>query len=266
MHAASRVKQARRLPIVLLIIAVLWVISLSLLQWQQPQPPQPPQPSQPPREQNRLPAGLQNQQGIAHTSKFGGTSASYMCNRMSMELPAGVGPSVLALAALGGPMLDPAGASAPSATLQQNVSVAGHVREEQYAYYQVCLAHHTHEHVVSFEVVCSHGDADLYISTEDEHPALDRATWISADKGDDRITLHTDMPEFAQAARLGSAGSQVLYVAVYGRTEANFAITVLVRDAAPKPIRRRPRSLRGNKHQFVRHQAKRRQKLHDGGL
>ena len=229
---------------VLLGIAFLWVVGLYLLQWrtapvvqiQQQQQQQPPQ-QQPPQQQQQPSAEAAH----AHDNE----AASYICNRMSMELPVGTEASVLSLAALGGAA---GGAPLPAATLQQNVSVRGHVALEQYQYYQVCLARHTHEHEVSFEVACERGDADLYISTEEARPAVDRATWISADRGDDRITLHTGMEEFARAARLGSAGSQVLYVAVYGRTEADFSITVLVRDAAPKPQRRRKHSLRGRKH------------------
>jgi hypothetical protein len=242
----------RRVPLhsVLLGIAFLWVVGLYLLQWrtapvvqiQQQQPPPPPSPQQQQRQQQ--PPQQQPSAGAARAHD--NAAASYMCNRMSMELPIGTEASVLSLAALGGAV--GGGAPQPSATLQQNVSVRGHVALEQYQYYQVCLAHHTHEHEVSFEVACKRGDADLYISTEEARPAVDRATWISADRGDDRITLHTGMEEFARAARLGSAGSQVLYVAVYGRTEADFSITVLVRDAMPKPQRRRKRSLRGRKH------------------
>jgi hypothetical protein len=112
------------------------------------------------------------------------------------------------------------GAQDSIASLQQNVSIAAFVLEEKYEFFQVCVANPPagRVHSIFFEVVSLDGDADLYISTENEHPGKVSATWISADTGTDRITLRTNMDDYVAAReKLAHGTGLTLFIGVYGR-------------------------------------------------
>jgi hypothetical protein len=135
--------------------------------------------------------------------------------------------------------------------LQQNVSIASFVREECYEFFQVCVANPSADrvHSIFFEVISHDGDADLYISTEYDHPDKIHATWISADVGTDRITLRTDMDDFVAAREKLHAGRGLtLFLGVYGRTASHFSVHVEIAPYETLP----PRGLlRGKyKHRF----------------
>jgi hypothetical protein len=69
-------------------------------------------------------------------------------------------------------------------------------------YFQICLASHHHHHAVSLTLVPT-GQAganlDLYISPSNRYPTTETATWMSRDKGADRITISTYLEDFATA-------------------------------------------------------------------
>jgi len=153
--------------------------------------------------------------------------------------------------------------SQPSLLMHQNVSIDGAVTEEDYAYYQVCVARVEGVLDIRIELTSVQGDADLYISTENPKPDKAHSTWISADPGDDKIDLRTDLDDYVTAlAKSSYSQGQTLFLGVFGRTPASFSIRVLVSDhATPAPGQR----LRGNGKSLAevmreRRKAKRREK------
>lgn len=292
----------------MLMVAVLWVLSLVLLQHRVPLPAAPQARAE--MAAGAVPAARVPQSALATAvGSVGGieradrtpASMQNMCERVAVELPGGVAGASIGLGTAGAPASEAAWARASmgadsvdavgsgggertaalsSIPLAQNVTIAGQVAEGKYAYYQACITLHEHTHNVHFDLLCvpgpavegdelghgvpAVGDADLYISTEEPQPHVDSATWISADKGDDRITLRTDLPEFRErAAADRGRGAQMLYVSVYGRSEGttHFKISVLVTDVPlPKPRgymrkRRHQHRLRG-KHMHGRMRGK----------
>jgi hypothetical protein len=154
--------------------------------------------------------------------------------------------------------------AAPRA-LAENATVVGAVPLGGYHYYQVCVAlHPTHQHRVEFALDVLPPDAasgrranaDLYIATDSAAPTVERATWISADPGSDRIAVGTHLDEFRAAPKTQSGRGVVLHVGVFGRdatrwglpdpntTAVPYALTVAIRNADDRDLRRRS-GLRG---------------------
>lgn len=107
--------------------------------------------------------------------------------------------------------LDGAGGGDAPRLLRHNVTLSGAVLEEAYDYYQVCVARHEHAHRVTLRLHVADGsDADLYVSASIRKPTFAHCTWISADAGDDEISLPTHHPDWP-------TDSNTLFVGVRGR-------------------------------------------------
>lgn len=113
--------------------------------------------------------------------------------------------------------------------LKENITATGFVPLNSYHYYQVCVATHpSHHHRIDMKLDCRGSDpgrptqeidfnADLYISVNNHFPTVDSATWISADRGNDLISLSTYLEDFASAPQTPSGRGTILFVGVFGR-------------------------------------------------
>ncbi|CAK4080572.1 unnamed protein product [Aphanomyces euteiches] len=111
--------------------------------------------------------------------------------------------------------------------LMPHVAFNNTVLEDDYMYYQVCIARHEHEHMVHVNLTNLSGEANMYLSTEDPLPQRGRAAWIAQHPGNDSIALPTYLPEFPRQAK-----HMALYIGVfgYGPGPSEFNLTVSIHD------------------------------------
>ncbi|KAF0687228.1 Aste57867_20990 [Aphanomyces stellatus] len=108
-----------------------------------------------------------------------------------------------------------------------NRTFHNHVAEDDYMFYQVCIARHPHEHVVHINLTSITGDANMYLSTDNPMPERGHAAWIAQHPGDDHVALPTYLPEFPRRAK-----HMALYIGVfgYGPGPSEFNLTVSIHD------------------------------------
>lgn len=133
------------------------------------------------------------------------------------------------------------GEAAVATPLRSGKPHRGFVADGEYRRYEMCiLSRHGHEHDVHLMLTADSGDPDLYASTSEPGVALDSADWIAASPGSDALRLSTALPDWGE-------GRRALFVAVYGRTDAEYTLTAEVGARRGPPTGTRPpqRRLRG---------------------
>jgi hypothetical protein len=111
--------------------------------------------------------------------------------------------------------------------LLPNMTFNNIVSENDYVFYQVCIARHQHEHVVHVNLSSISGDANMFLSADNPVPQRGRASWIAQHPGDDHIVLPTYLPEFPR-----HVAHMPLYIGVFGNGPgvSEFNLTVAIRD------------------------------------
>jgi hypothetical protein len=115
-----------------------------------------------------------------------------------------------------------------------NMTVNGTVAGDEYRFFHMCIVRHEHEHAVTIELrvlTPSHGDANLYLSSEHRHPRVGRSTWIAQRVGDDRVRLPTYLDGFPRKSDAASR-SIPLHIGVRGMSDdpVSFELAVAVED------------------------------------
>lgn len=87
------------------------------------------------------------------------------------------------------------------------------VKRNQYKFYQLCIARHSHEHKVEIKAQSDQGEINLYISPNQMNPTKTTSSWISQKKGNKKVVLPTYLPDFPR-----DHGALTLYIGVYGIT------------------------------------------------
>ncbi|EQC42550.1 hypothetical protein SDRG_00280 [Saprolegnia diclina VS20] len=111
--------------------------------------------------------------------------------------------------------------------LSPNMTFNSSVLEDAYAFYQVCIARHTHEHAIEVDVVAVTGDTTLFLSAENPLPQRGHSSWIAQQRGNDHVSLPTYLPEFPR-----DGPRMALYIGVLGAAPgvSNFTLTVAIKD------------------------------------
>lgn len=131
------------------------------------------------------------------------------------------------------------GTEAVATPLRSGVPHHGVVADGEYRRYEMCiLSQHGHDHDVRLTLTAVRGDPDLYASTSEPGLALDSADWIAASPGGDALRLSTALPDWG-------TGRRSLFVAVYGRTDAEYTLVAEVTTRTRPPSATRPQRLRG---------------------
>jgi hypothetical protein len=151
------------------------------------------------------------------------TSRALVCNNMFFDLSYESGNH--------GGSFSPQLNNPSTVLLMQNVSIQGFVRENEWVYFQVCIARLKEVLSIRIELTSMEGDADLYMSADNPHPDKTHSTWISTDLGNDKVTLRTDLEDYVSAlAKNPDTSGQTLYLGVFGRSASSFTVRVLVTD------------------------------------
>ncbi|RHY92012.1 hypothetical protein DYB37_002191 [Aphanomyces astaci] len=101
------------------------------------------------------------------------------------------------------------------------------VLEDEYMFYQVCIARHEHEHIVHVNLTSISGDANMYLATDNPVPRRGQSSWIAQHPGNDHVALPTYLPEFPREAK-----HMALYIGVfgYGPGPSQYNLTVSIHD------------------------------------
>ncbi|ETW00586.1 hypothetical protein H310_07162 [Aphanomyces invadans] len=101
------------------------------------------------------------------------------------------------------------------------------VLEDEYMFYQVCIARHEHQHVVHINLTSITGDANMYLSADNPLPQRGKSSWIAQNPGNDHVALPTYLPDFPRHAK-----HMALYIGVfgYGPGESRYNLTVSIHD------------------------------------
>jgi len=117
--------------------------------------------------------------------------------------------------------------------IRSSAEILGMVHEGDYQYFQICVARHKHHHNIEIDLKCKKGDANLYISKSTPHPHIDDCTWLAAKIGDDFIKIPTYVEDYQKDK------TKNVFIGVFGRTDASFALTVNIKDINDKEVRKR---------------------------
>lgn len=116
-----------------------------------------------------------------------------------------------------------------------NHTLHGAVDEGEYHFYHLCIVRHEHEHQININltVLTKHGDANLYVTSDDDHhPRLGHSTWIAQQPGSDFLKLYTYLDGFPR--RTDSRNRTIpLHIGVFGvsaATPVSYNLTVSVLD------------------------------------